>query len=132
MIKFGKLFKGGMLEKAEAEKDSLWNTLEDTETVSGIRQASMRRPQLVFKHSTRCGISRMVWSQSRAAMERLSGSVDLHFLDLLAYRAVSDRVAREFGVNHESPQVLLISDGKVIAHASHSAIPTMDYEAFLK
>jgi bacillithiol system protein YtxJ len=43
-------------------------------------------------------------------------------LDLIAYRALSDQIAKDFGVAHESPQILVIREGKVVYHESHYGI----------
>ncbi|MBX3255522.1 MAG: bacillithiol system redox-active protein YtxJ [Chitinophagaceae bacterium] len=88
-----------------------WNTLLET---------SQTRPQLVYKHSTRCSISSVV----KGRLERAGApdDVDFHYLDLIAYRSLSNKIADDTGIVHESPQVLLISKGKCIFNESHSAI----------
>ena len=48
--------------------------------------------------------------------------LEIHYLDLIAYRDVSNEIAESFGVRHESPQVLLIKNGKSIFDASHSML----------
>jgi bacillithiol system protein YtxJ len=52
--------------------------------------------------------------------------VDFYYLDLLAHRPLSAKVAEVFGVHHESPQVLVIRDGKCVYDESHLAISMMD------
>ena len=73
----------------------------------------------LFKHSTRC-------SRSHAALHNLKGSrrqdVSIYYLDLLAYRYLSDLIAQKFGVVHQSPQLILLKHGKVLGHASHESI----------
>lgn len=97
-----------------------WNLLTAEEQIETIRERSTKKPQLIFKHSTRCSIS----SMAKARLERGTApdSVDFYYLDLIAYRPVSQKVASSFGVDHESPQILLIKDGRCVYHESHSGI----------
>lgn len=100
-----------------------WNTLTDTQQIETIQQESRQQPIIIFKHSTRCSIS-------RAALDRLERSwkqeevpsAKAYFLDLLSYRDISNQIAELFEVEHESPQVLIIRDGKAIFDRSHLAI----------
>lgn len=77
---------------------------------------------LIFKHSTRCSISAMAKNRLERSWDIGPGKVPFFFLDLLKHRDISDRIASMYGVQHESPQVLLIKNGKCIYHASHNAI----------
>jgi bacillithiol system protein YtxJ len=89
------------------------------------------RAVLVFKHSTRCSISSMAHSRLERSWKD-DPSVPAYYLDLLQYRPVSNEVAQRFGVEHESPQVLLIKEGKCIYNASHSAITADDILSAIK
>lgn len=78
---------------------------------------------LLFKHSTRCSIS----SAALGRLERAWNSADderydAHYLDLLQYRDLSDAIAERYGVEHESPQVLVVRNGKCMYHTSHLGI----------
>ncbi|RCR68198.1 bacillithiol system redox-active protein YtxJ [Larkinella punicea] len=98
-----------------------WNKLQDNAQLAQIKQESAEQPVLIFKHSTRCSIS----STALSRMERnWSNSVGIkpYYLDLIAFRSVSGQVADEFGVDHQSPQVLLIQNGECIYDASHFEI----------
>lgn len=75
----------------------------------------------VFKHSTRCSISSMVLNRLEREWKH-DDSIPTYFLDLIAFRSISNRIAAESGVTHESPQLLLFKDGVCIDHASHTAI----------
>jgi bacillithiol system protein YtxJ len=99
-----------------------WQLLESEDQLSALQQASFLRPQLIFKHSTRCGISFQVKDLLSSATDSLSDSVDLHYLDLIAFRSLSNHTADELGVPHQSPQVILLREGKVVYHSSHFAI----------
>lgn len=99
-----------------------WIRLQDLVQLENIIEKSKTKPQLVFKHSTRCGISSRVKRQFENHYPLTSNEVDLYYLDLLAYRTLSNAIAEHFKVPHESPQLLVIKDGVVVAHASHGAI----------
>ena len=76
---------------------------------------------LVFKHSTRCGVSRMAKQQFEKEME-LRENMEIFLLDLLNHRAISQAIAEDTGVQHESPQVILFQKGQLIYNASHHQI----------
>ena len=101
-----------------------WIYLTDEAQLNEIISKSEAKPQVIFKHSTRCSISAV-------ALQRLQKSqqpdgLDFYFLDLLAHRPLSNKVAEAFGVPHESPQILLIKDGKCIFDESHLGISMND------
>lgn len=97
-----------------------WHTIESIEQLDNITSASFHRPQVIFKHSTTCSISRM-------ALDRFERSttpehIDFHYLDLLKHRPISAAIAEKFQVHHESPQVILIRNGECIYDESHYGI----------
>lgn len=77
---------------------------------------------LIFKHSSRCIISRMVWSNLTADWSSDLDDLPVYFLDLISYRALSQEVAERYDVHHESPQALLIKAGKCVYNESHQGI----------
>ncbi|MGE9312993.1 bacillithiol system redox-active protein YtxJ [Niabella sp. CJ426] len=97
-----------------------WITLDSEEQLEALNQKSFEKPQLIFKHSTRCSISSVI--KNRLYKNELPGAIDFYYLDLIANRPVSNKIADQYGIEHESPQVLLIKDGKCIFDESHSAI----------
>jgi bacillithiol system protein YtxJ len=97
-----------------------WIPLQSEEQLSELRERSTLRPQVIFKHSTRCGTSQVV--RSRLERTEVPPTMDFYFLDLIAYRAISEKIAEDFDVWHESPQVLVIRNGKCIYDESHLAI----------
>lgn len=98
-----------------------WIPLTSLEQLDEIETASKDKQILIFKHSTRCSISRMALKQFEKEFD-LDNKVNAYFLDLIAYRDVSNEIASRFNVVHQSPQLLLIKDGKSIYNASHSDI----------
>jgi len=77
---------------------------------------------LIFKHSTRCSISMMAKRRFEMDMDKLPADMSLYFLDLIKYRDISSKIAQDFQVHHESPQMLLIKDGECILDQSHGDI----------
>jgi bacillithiol system protein YtxJ len=107
-----------------------WIDLVSVEQVEKIKEASFESTQLIFKHSTRCSIS--VMAKSRLDRSEQPANVTFHYLDLLNYRPVSNFVADNFNVHHESPQVLLIKNGECIYEETHNAISMDDIIAQLQ
>ena len=97
-----------------------WNTLSSVEQLEEIKKASYQQPQLIFKHSTRCSISSMILN--RLERSEKPDQIHFHYLDLIAYRNLSNQLAEDFSVYHESPQVLLIKNGECIYDESHQGI----------
>lgn len=97
-----------------------WIHLNDEEQLKQIITKSQQRPQVIFKHSTRCSISAVALQRLQKAEQ--PSDIDFYFLDLIAHREISNKVAQVFGVNHESPQVLVIKDGQCVFDESHLGI----------
>ena len=124
---FGNLF--GSNEAKEAT-ELPWIQLMSKNQLLDIQDKSHSRTQIIFKHSTTCGISRMVLGMFSRQYALNAENADLYFLDLHAYREVSNEVAAVFQVIHQSPQLLVIKNGKTIFHTSHGAISEVDLEQF--
>lgn len=101
-----------------------WIALNSADQLKQITEKSMERPQVIFKHSIRCGISAM--AKSRLDKAGPAENIDFYYLDLINYRGLSNKVAEEFNVYHESPQVLIIKDGKCVYDESHTGITMAD------
>lgn len=97
-----------------------WIELNSPSQIESIKNRSFAKPQVVFKHSTRCSISSVV--KNRLENSSHCPDADFYYLDLIRYRNVSDAVADVFSVYHESPQVLLIKNGECTYNESHSSI----------
>ena len=97
-----------------------WIDLTSEEQLHQIKVKSNTKPQVIFKHSTRCSISSVAKNRLERGMEH--DEVDFHYLDLIKYRPVSNKIAEEYNVYHESPQILVIKNGECIYDESHSAI----------
>lgn len=100
-----------------------WNKLTTAAQIDEIKALSAQKPVFIFKHSTSCSISSMSLNRlQRNWKEEDVDKMTPYYLDLLAYRALSNQVATDFGVPHESPQVIVIHGGKAVYHESHYGI----------
>jgi len=105
-----------------------WNALNDIQQLDTIVTNSKAKYQAIFKHSTRCGISSGVLRQFERQDD--DGSIDFHYLDLLSHRPISQEIAARFGVMHQSPQLIILKNGKAIAHGSHYDIMSISLDDF--
>ncbi len=108
-----------------------WIQLTNSEQLDDIVSQSNDKVQVIFKYSTRCGINRIVMKGFEKAYKSSEQGFDFYYLDILSFRSVSNTIATRFDVVHESPQVLVIKNGVVVVHASHSEINRLDLKAFL-
>ena len=108
-----------------------WIPLTSLSQLEEIKQQSNSEVIAVFKHSTRCGISRMVLKQFENSFSEEMKNFKIYYLDLLRYRVVSDEVAATFQIVHQSPQLLVIKSGKAITYASHSNISKIELEEYI-
>ncbi len=94
-----------------------WINFTDSQQIQEIIELSKQSPVLIFKHSTRCSIS----STALNRLERAWNLTDAkaYYLDLIAYRPISNALAEQFNVEHQSPQVLIIKNGQCVYHESH-------------
>lgn len=97
-----------------------WTQVESTSELERLLNEQDDQARVFFKHSTRCSISSMALNGFESAW---TGNTEaLYFIDLLNFRAVSDALAEQTRVRHESPQVIVVRNGEVIYQASHSGI----------
>ena len=102
-----------------------WINLTTMSELDKIKEDSFQSHQFIFKHSTRCSISKMVLSRFESTNDSLSFSV--YLLDLLSYRDLSNQIADDFNIKHESPQLLVIKDGECCKHSSHTSIHQLNF-----
>ena len=99
-----------------------WITLSDLAQLDEIIETSTKKPVLIFKHSTRCSVSRMALKNFENEYSISDNEASAYFLDLLNYRDISNEIASRFEVQHQSPQLILIKNGKASYSATHSDI----------
>ncbi|QWX85070.1 bacillithiol system redox-active protein YtxJ [Cellulophaga sp. HaHaR_3_176] len=124
---FGNKDKGEKIEK----KDLAWIPLTSLDQLEEIKEKSGAKTQIIFKHSTTCGISRMVINTLKSSYNLTEDQADLYYLDLLSNREVSNETGYKFQVLHQSPQLLVIKNGVAVAHASHGEINNIDLSSFI-
>ena len=106
-----------------------WNPLTDLDQLDEIVEISQNQPVVIFKHSTRCSIS----STALSRFERAWGDTEnaAFYLDLIAYRPISLEIAEKFGIQHQSPQALVINKGACIYSATHWDISVDELKPYL-
>ena len=97
-----------------------WIPLLNEQQLEEIKKNSGCRPQVIFKHSIRCSVSSM--ARNRLDRNEFPNGVDFYFLDIVNHRGISNKIAADFHVRHESPQVLIIKEGECVYDESHSGI----------
>jgi bacillithiol system protein YtxJ len=97
-----------------------WAKLSSQESIDGFLSDDL--PQVIFKHSPRCGISSMVLRRFEASEVFKNSKEKYWLLHLIENRAISNALANDFNVRHESPQVLIFHKGLLVHHAAHSSI----------
>jgi bacillithiol system protein YtxJ len=95
--------------------------LETIEDFDKALEASESKPLFILKHSTACGTSAHMWTLFQDLADEMP---DVEFRRILVreHKPVSDEIASRLGIQHESPQMILIYKGKVVWHASHWSI----------
>lgn len=108
-----------------------WHILSSIDQLDTIIEESKTKLVGIFKHSTRCGVSRGVLKSFEKGYRFSEDQVKLYFLDLLANRDVSNEIEKRFKVRHESPQLILVEKGEPVYHNSHHSIDVSELERFV-
>ena len=119
---FKNIFNSNSTSEPSATGKNFWKKIETSEDLHQAILESNEKKVVIFKHSTRCHISKTVLSQFEREVQQSDKEFSYYFLDLIAHRALSNEIAEKFGVTHQSPQLLVIDHEKVMHHSSHSAI----------
>lgn len=107
-----------------------WTQLTDVSQLEAIKKDP--NPSIIFKHSTRCSVSLMAKRKFESEWSVFPEHTPLYFLDLIAHRNISNQIAEDFQVFHESPQILVISSGACVYDASHGEIDATEVVDFIK
>ena len=108
--------------KNEERQPDFWKFISSEADLDAAVKESFTRTVVIFKHSTRCYISKTVLRNFEKEAEASGRDISFYLLDLLAHRDISDKIAEDFGVSHQSPQILVLRDGKAVNNASHQSI----------
>jgi len=119
-----------IFKKTKETNNIEWNALKNEQDLEQITNASFQKKQLIFKHSTSCSISKMALNRVESSWN-LSEDIEPHYLDLLNLKPLSAKIANTFNVIHESPQVLIIENGKCMYHTSHNGINVQSIKQIL-
>lgn len=117
---FDKIFGGSNNETSDQK--SFWKNIEKEEDLAKAIELSYQHKIAIFKHSTSCFISRTVLKNFEKEVDGSEDKPELYFLDLLAHRPISNKIAEDLGIRHESPQLIVIENGKPVNSASHQDI----------
>lgn len=117
--------------KQEIKKNINWIPLTSLDQLETIKETSKTEAILIFKHSTRCGISSMVIKQFENLFQEEHQRLKVYYLDLLNYRDISDELGYTFQVMHQSPQLLVVRNEVSVHNASHYDITQVDLARFL-
>ena len=119
----------GFLDRLKASQSaglSDWKMLDNISQLNEIDALSKEKTVVIFKHSTTCGISAGAKNRLESDWPNIEGDIVLYYLDLLTYRPLSNEIASRYGVRHESPQVIVINNGKAVYDTSHHRISVGD------
>ena len=130
---FNKIFGAKEDATSKVQKVSYlnWIPLTSIEQLEEIKEISKTEAVLIFKHSTRCGISSMVIKQFEKLFTEEHQNLKVYYLDLLNYRDISDEVGYTFQVMHQSPQLIAVKNGVSVENASHYEITNTNLSRFI-
>lgn len=109
-------------KESEDQVPNLWHNITSDKDLDDAVAESYHRKVFIFKHSTRCFISKTVLKNFEKEIRDSHQDYAYYLLDLLAHRAISDTIASRFDVVHQSPQLIVLENGKVVHSASHQGI----------
>lgn len=114
--------------KTTETKEMPWIELKSVQQLHDIYNTPSENLKVFFKHSTRCSISSMALRNFQSDWNVNHEGADLYFLDLIAHRDVSNEIANLTGIDHQSPQVIVLKDKVVKYHESHSHIDALEIQ----
>lgn len=122
----------GFFSSSKPKETLPWIQLESLEQLEEVVKTTNETPILLFKHSTRCSISSMALHSFERDWSTGDSLCKLYFLDLLAHRPVSNEIAAITGVQHQSPQAIVLKGSEVVYEATHSSISARSIESILR
>lgn len=116
---FNKFFGSSEEQKSGPE---FWNYIKSEADLQKAVEESHQKKVAIFKHSTRCFISKTVLKNFEKEVSDSDKDVSYYFLDLLAHRDLSNKIANDFDVEHQSPQLIVLENGNAVKNVSHQSI----------
>ncbi len=114
-------------KKESSSKVKNWIELQDLSQLNELKEHSFTQKIIIFKHSTRCSISNMALRVFENSFDFENENYKSYFLDLISFRNISNEIATQYQVTHQSPQVLVIENGVCIQNESHEDISEMKF-----
>jgi bacillithiol system protein YtxJ len=99
-----------------------WHQIASMDDLDEAELESHNRTIAIFKHSVSCGASAHAKHRMEDGFDLDPERCRLYYLDLLSYRDISTEIARRYDVQHQSPQMIVIQNGKPVFDASHHAV----------
>lgn len=96
-----------------------WKKITQESDVQNIIEKSVSTPQIIYKHSVTCGISAHAEDKLTDGSHLLTENAYLNYLDLLRFRSISNLIIQQLKVTHQSPQIIVLKDKKVVHTTSH-------------
>lgn len=112
----------GKKSEAKTEKNNTWHPLSEIDQLNDVLEQSVDQPQLIFKHSTKCGVSTVAKKNLEAVFEQITPHADIHIVNIIEDREVSNKIASELNVRHESPQLIKVHQQEILWDISHGKI----------
>ncbi len=109
-------------KEEQDQTKTLWTRIESEKDLDAAVEKSLQKKVVIFKHSTRCFISKTVLKSFEKQMENSDKDYSYYFLDLIAHRNISNDIESQLDVVHQSPQLIVLENGKAIYNASHQSI----------
>lgn len=107
---------------SEQSGSNFWKYIaSEADLEKAIEESSVRKVA-IFKHSTRCFISKTVLKNFEREVGESELDISYYFLDLIEYRNISNKIENLFGVVHQSPQLIVLENGMAVNDASHQGI----------
>ena len=126
-----------VLDKLFNKKESIenvdqlkWLELTSVKDLDAAIEVSYKKPVMLFKHSTRCSISSSALNRITRNWNSKDVNIDSYFLDLIVHRDVSNAIATNLHVDHQSPQMIIIKDGSAVFNSSHMEIDFNDVKEY--
>lgn len=104
------------------EMMAIFKEITCSQELGQIMDESCERQVILFKHSTTCPISSRAWREVQNFIQESSDEVSVCMIKVIESRSVSNQVAKELGVKHQSPQALFVRDRQVLWHGSHQEV----------
>ena len=107
-----------------------WLNIDSVEKIMEIKDLSQNRRVLIFKYSPKCVVSYVMRMLFEREWHEEAMKMETYLLNVKEHKELSDKIAKEFGVEHQSPQILIIEKGKCIFNASHGKIKVSEIKQF--